>query len=57
MAIKQAKMLFITSVKGGTGKSVTTLNLAGIYARMNKSKTPTYPPKMWINTGCPPNIL
>lgn len=36
MAIKQGKMLFITSVKGGTGKTITTLNLAGIYARMKK---------------------
>lgn len=30
MAIKQAKVLTITSVKGGTGKSTTTLALAGI---------------------------
>lgn len=30
MAIKQAKVLTITSVKGGTGKSITTLALAGI---------------------------
>ncbi|MDD3452743.1 MAG: AAA family ATPase [Bacilli bacterium] len=30
MAIKEAKVVTITSVKGGTGKTVTTLNLAGI---------------------------
>ncbi len=30
MAIKQAKVLTITSVKGGTGKSIATLALAGI---------------------------
>lgn len=30
MAIKQAKVITVTSVKGGTGKSTTTLALAGI---------------------------
>ena len=30
MAIKQAKVITVTSVKGGTGKSTTTLSLAGI---------------------------
>ena len=38
MAIKQAKVLTITSVKGGTGKSTTTLALAGIL-REKKLKT------------------
>ena len=36
MAIKQGKIITITSVKGGTGKTITTLNLAGIFAGMNK---------------------
>lgn len=35
MALRQAKTFLITSVKGGTGKTTTTLNLAGIYQRMN----------------------
>lgn len=30
MALKQAKIITVTSVKGGTGKSTTTLSLAGI---------------------------
>lgn len=30
MAIKKAKMIMVTSVKGGTGKSTTVLNLAGL---------------------------
>lgn len=36
MAIKEAKTIFITSVKGGTGKTVTLLNLAGVYEKMKK---------------------
>lgn len=36
MAIKQAKIITVTSVKGGTGKTVTTLNLAGIISKLNK---------------------
>lgn len=32
MAIKKAKIFTVTSVKGGTGKTTTTLNLAGIFA-------------------------
>ena len=32
MAVKNAKIFTITSVNGGTGKSTTVLNLAGIYA-------------------------
>lgn len=38
MAIKQAKVITITSVKGGTGKSTTTLSLAGILSN-KKLKT------------------
>lgn len=36
MAIKKAKIITITSAKGGTGKSMTTLNLAGIFSKMDK---------------------
>lgn len=38
MAIKQAKVFTVTSVKGGVGKTVTTLNLAGIF-ELKKIKT------------------
>lgn len=36
MAIKKAKIITITSVKGGTGKTTTALNLAGMYSLLNK---------------------
>lgn len=36
MAIKQAKILTVTSVKGGTGKTTTVLNLAGAFQRLGK---------------------
>ena len=36
MAINQAKVLTITSVKGGTGKTTNVLNLAGIFSSMKK---------------------
>lgn len=36
MALKQAKVYLITSVKGGSGKTTTTLNLAGLYSLENK---------------------
>lgn len=36
MAIKQAKIIVVTSVKGGTGKTTTTINLAGILEKLNK---------------------
>lgn len=36
MAINKAKVITITSVKGGTGKTTTVLNLAGTYSLMNK---------------------
>lgn len=36
MAIKKGKIITVTSVKGGTGKTTTVLNLAGIYSKMNK---------------------
>lgn len=36
MAIKKAKVFSITSVKGGTGKTTTTLNLAGIFEKLGK---------------------
>lgn len=38
MAIKQAKVITVTSVKGGTGKSTVTLSLAGILSN-KKLKT------------------
>lgn len=36
MAIKKAKLITISSVKGGTGKTTTALNLAATYSLMNK---------------------
>lgn len=36
MAIKKAKVITVTSVKGGTGKTTLTLNLAGVLARKKK---------------------
>lgn len=35
MAIKQAKVITVTSVKGGSGKSTMVLNLAGILSEKN----------------------
>lgn len=36
MALKAAKIYTITSVKGGSGKTLTTLNLAGCFSLRNK---------------------
>ena len=36
MAIKKANVITVTSVKGGTGKTTTVLNLAGVLARKKK---------------------
>ena len=36
MAVKKAKIFTITSVKGGTGKTTTALNLAGILSKKKK---------------------
>ena len=36
MALNKAKVISVTSVKGGAGKTTTVLNLAGILSRMNK---------------------
>lgn len=38
MALKQAKVHLISSVKGGSGKTITTLNLAALYS-LNGKKT------------------
>ena len=38
MALKEAKVITVTSVKGGTGKSTTVLNLAGVLS-LEKKKT------------------
>lgn len=37
MAVKQADVLTITSVKGGTGKTTNVLNIAGILSSIDKS--------------------
>lgn len=36
MAINKGKIFTVTSVKGGSGKTTTALNLAGIYSKMGK---------------------
>ena len=36
MALKQARVYLVTSVKGGSGKTITTINLAGLYSLKNK---------------------
>ncbi|MBQ9011023.1 MAG: AAA family ATPase [Bacilli bacterium] len=36
MALNKAKVITVTSVKGGTGKTTTVLNLAGVLANLNK---------------------
>ena len=35
MSMKKARVFTISSVKGGTGKTTTALNLAGVFANMN----------------------
>ena len=36
MAVHKGKIFAVTSTKGGTGKTTTVLNLAGIFSLQNK---------------------
>ena len=36
MAVFKSKIICLTSVKGGVGKTVMTLNIAGILAKLKK---------------------
>ena len=36
MAINKAKIITVTSVKGGVGKTTATLNIAGVLTKMQK---------------------
>lgn len=49
MAVKQAKVITVTSVKGGVGKTTFTLNLAGI---LSSKKTKTLIIDMDLHAGC-----
>ena len=40
MALNKAKVITVTSVKGGTGKTTTVLNLAGILSEMKLQRLP-----------------
>ena len=48
--MKKAKIYTVTSVKGGTGKTTTLLNLAATYAVNGKRTLPAYVDEHdWIN--------